>query len=98
MVDCQIPLPMEFFRQEYWSRLPFPTPEHLPDPGIEPATHVSPALAGRFITTSTTCEAPIEQKRQTNGCQTLESNIHNRNSYSCVGFEDEKSIRKLLVK
>ena len=98
MVDCQIPLPMEFFRQEYWSRLPYPTPEHLPDPGIEPATHVSPALAGRFITTSTTCEAPIEQKRQTNGCQTLESNIHNRNSYSCVGFEDEKSIRKLLVK
>ena len=26
---------MEFFRQEYWSRLPFPSPGDLPDPGIE---------------------------------------------------------------
>ena len=44
----QAPLPMEFPRQEYWSRLPFPPPEDLPDPGIEPT---SPALAGRFFTT-----------------------------------------------
>ena len=27
---------MEFSRQEYWSRLPYPSPEDLPDPGIEP--------------------------------------------------------------
>ena len=27
---------MEFFRQEYWSGLPFPSPGDLPDPGIEP--------------------------------------------------------------
>ena len=26
---------MEFSRQEYWSGLPFPSPEDLPDPGIE---------------------------------------------------------------
>ena len=39
---------MGFPRQEYWSRLPFPSPGDLPDPGIEP---VSPALAGRFFTT-----------------------------------------------
>ena len=32
---------MEFSRQEYWSGLPFPSPEDLPDPGIEPT---SPAL------------------------------------------------------
>ena len=38
---------MEFSRQEYQSRLPFPSPEDLPDPGIEP---VSPALAGGFFT------------------------------------------------
>ena len=43
---------MEFSRQEYWSRLPFPTPGDLPDPGIEPASPVSPALAGRFFTTA----------------------------------------------
>ena len=30
-----------FSRQEYWSRLPFPSPRDLPDPGIEPR---SPAL------------------------------------------------------
>ena len=30
------PLSMEFSRQEYWSGLPFPSPEDLPDPGIEP--------------------------------------------------------------
>ena len=27
---------MEFFRQEYWTRYPFPFPEDLPGPGIEP--------------------------------------------------------------
>ena len=32
---CQAPLSMEFFRQEYWSGLPFPSPGHLPDPGIK---------------------------------------------------------------
>ena len=30
---------MEFSRQEYWSGLPFPSPEDLPDPGIEPEFH-----------------------------------------------------------
>ena len=29
------PLSMKFFRQEYWIRLPFPTAENLPDPGIK---------------------------------------------------------------
>ncbi|ELR53043.1 hypothetical protein M91_06274, partial [Bos mutus] len=48
------PLPMEFFRQEYWSGLPFPTPGDLPNPGIEPASLASPTLAGGFFTTSTT--------------------------------------------
>ena len=32
---------MSFSRQEYWSRLPFPSPGDLPDPGIGPT---SPAL------------------------------------------------------
>jgi len=32
---------MEFSRQEYWSRLSFPPPGDLPDPGIKPR---SPAL------------------------------------------------------
>ena len=34
-VACQAPLSMGFSRHEYWSRLPFPSPGDLPDPGIE---------------------------------------------------------------
>jgi len=34
---------MEFSRQEYWSGLPFPPPEDLFDPGIKPASPVSPS-------------------------------------------------------
>ena len=36
-------------QQEYWSGLPFPSPGDLPDPGIEPPSLVSPALAGEFF-------------------------------------------------
>ena len=48
---------MGFFRQEYWSGLPCSPPGDLPDPGIEPASLRTPALAGRFFTTSATWEA-----------------------------------------
>ena len=48
-VVCQIPLSVEFSRQEYWCGLPFPSPGDLPDPGIEPASPTSPALAGGFF-------------------------------------------------
>ena len=50
-VACQAPLSMGFPRLEYWGGLPFPTPGDLPDPGIEPASLVSPAQAGRFFIT-----------------------------------------------
>ena len=40
-VVCQAPLSMGFPRQEYWSRLPFPSPGDLPNPEIK---HMSPAL------------------------------------------------------
>ena len=40
---------MQFFQQEYWSGLPSPPPGDLPDPGIEPLSSVSPALAGGFL-------------------------------------------------
>ena len=53
----QAPLSMEFSRQEYWSELPHPSPWDLPDPGIEPLSLASPALAAGFFTTSTTWEA-----------------------------------------
>ena len=34
-VTWQAPLSMGFSRQEHWSGLPFPTPGHLPNPGIQ---------------------------------------------------------------
>ena len=54
-MDCRVfqaPLFMRFLRQKYWSGLPFLTPEDLPNPGIEPASLVSLALAGGFFTTA----------------------------------------------
>ena len=58
-VACQFSLSMGFFRQEYWSRLPFPPPGDLPDPGIEPKSLMSPAFADGFFTARTTWEAPF---------------------------------------
>ena len=51
-MDCSPPAPLstEFSRQEYWSDLPLLPPADLPDPGIELTSPVSPALAGRFLT------------------------------------------------
>ena len=37
-VAYQAPLSMGFSRQEYWSRLPFPSPGDLPDPGMGPGS------------------------------------------------------------
>ena len=56
-LKCQALLSMGFPKQEYWSGLPFPNPEDLPDwthgfslPVIEPICPVSPALAsGVFL-------------------------------------------------
>ena len=55
VVAGQAPLSMGFPRPEYWSRLLFPSPGDLPNPGIKPA---SPALAGGFFTT----ESPRKPK------------------------------------
>ena len=46
---CQAPLSMGFSRQEYWNGLPCPPPGDLPNPGIEPMSLMSPALAGGFF-------------------------------------------------
>ena len=48
---------MKFSRQEYWSGLPFPSAEDLPDPGIKPALLMSVAVAGGFFTAGATREA-----------------------------------------
>ena len=52
------PLSMGFSRQEYQSGLLFSSPGNLPDPGIDPVSLTSPALAGGFFTTSITWGRP----------------------------------------
>ena len=63
-IALQAPLSMTFSRQEYWSGLPCPSSAYLPDSAIEPSSLMSPALAGRFYTTSDTWEAPPNTSRR----------------------------------
>ena len=58
-VACQVPLPEGSFRQEYLHGMLFSSPRDLPNPGIKPTSLMSPRLAGRFFTTSTTWEASV---------------------------------------
>ena len=57
-VAHQAPLAMGFSRQEYWSGLPFPSPGHLPNPGIEPTSTA-------FQADALTSEPPGTPKIQT---------------------------------
>ena len=52
-VACKAPLSMEFFKREYWTGLPLPTPGDLHEPGIKPTSLVPPALVGGFFTAGT---------------------------------------------
>ena len=70
-VAHQAPLSMGFSRQEYWSGLPFPSPEDLPDPGIEPR---SPALQTDALTSepvwgglTNSCEKKRKEKQRRKG-------------------------------
>ena len=55
----QGPQSMGFSRQEHWSGLPCPSPGDLTNPGIEPTSLTSPALAGGFFTASVTWDAHL---------------------------------------
>ena len=50
-------------RQEYWSGLPFSTPGGLLNPEIKPASPVSPALAGQFLTAEPPGKSLLRQKK-----------------------------------
>ena len=60
----QAPLSMGFSRKEYWSGLPCLSPRDFLNPGVKAMSLMSPspALAGRFFTTSATWEAPFYQQ------------------------------------
>jgi len=59
---------MGFCRQEYWSGLLFPPPGDLPNPGIEPPSLMSPALAGEFFTISITWKASLAAQTVKTAC------------------------------
>ena len=63
---CQAPLSMGFFRQEYWGGFLCPPLGDLPNPGIEPTSLTSPALAGGFFIISATWEAKVYKSGFTN--------------------------------
>ena len=65
-VGRQAPLSVGFPRQKYWNR--FPPPRDLSDSGIKSAPLLSPALAGGFLTASTTWKALIQRKQCENRC------------------------------
>ena len=48
-VAHQAPLSMGFYRQEYWSGLPCPFPEDLPNSGLEPISPASTALQANSL-------------------------------------------------
>ena len=64
----QGPLSMGSFRQENWSVFPCSHPGDLPNPGIKPASLLSPALVGRFLTTSATFLLPLVKSPPHLGC------------------------------
>ena len=81
-VACLSPLSIGFFRYEYWSGLPFPTPGDLPDPGTEPTSLMPPTLTGKFFTTRTSWEA-IKKQSRPDGSRITYLNYENRGKKTC---------------
>ena len=71
-VAYQAPPSMEFSRQEYWSGLPFPSPEDLPNPGIEPR---SPALQADTLPSEPQGKHQQIDRRQLIICLSLNSKL-----------------------
>ena len=68
-VAGQTPLSMEFSRQEYWSGLPFPSPEDLPHPGIESGSLPLVPLVTKCIKSSNSLVPKVKQiKMRFNFC------------------------------
>ena len=63
---------MRFSRQKYWSGLPFPTPQDLPDLGIKPASFVSPVLSRRILYQL----CPLESPKYVLSCFNIDAEEH----------------------
>ena len=93
-MDCssQAPLSMGILQAGYWSELPCPPSGALPDPGIEPASLTSPALTGRFFTTSATWEAQnlLEIICKTHFCSEIFGSYEKSKSKMRMSFKNIK--------
>ena len=85
-VAHQIPLSMGFSRQEYWSGVPFPSPGDLSNPGIEPASLVSPALASGFFTTEPPGKPPSSCHLKTNNLAVVNKKLSNNSPLDLIYF------------
>ena len=88
---------MGFSRQEYWS---IPPPGDLPHPGIKPGSLMSPALAGRYLTTSATWEIPFICKDRIKYTQNEKRYInteYERNLYNVYTFSINSSHIKIFL-
>ena len=87
-VAHKTPLSMGFSRQEYWSGLPCLPLGDLPDPGIEPTSLTSPALAERFFTTQFSSVAQL--------CPTLCYPMNCSAHQASLSITNSRSLLKLM--
>ena len=87
-VAHQAPLSMGFFRQKYWSGLPFLSPGVLPDPGIELTSPASPALQADSLPTEPLGKTPRA------GEQAVNLSSVDRLDFSCLSSGPIKLVHK----
>ena len=96
-VACQTPLSMGFFRQEYWSRLPLPSPGTLPNP--RDWTRVGRQVLYHWATWETQT-LTVWAKQTNQGHQAISVSIHGylqaRSSLSWVSFPDSNMSKSLF--
>ena len=94
-VACQAPLSMEFPRQEYYSGFPFPSLGDHSDLGIEPASPMSPALAGGFFTVEPP-GSPTQMFKETL-FRTIKTWRQPKRFSTCDGINYVKSVQQTII-
>ena len=91
------PLSMGFSRQEYWSGLPCPPPGDLPSPGTEPTSLLSPALVGRFFTSSATWEASVNCNSQMKRHKAWRQTFRRKKKWKLKFLEASKTLASVVI-
>ena len=91
----QAPLSMGFCRQECWNGMPCPPPGDLSKPGIEPASLISPALAGGFFTPSAPGKLRTTWSKSEESCPFFLLHPPDRPLVSPLGRNEQSSVQWL---